>query len=251
MNDRGIWAAWYDLPDKGREQHLEWLHGTYIPKIMKKPGVLWGAHFANAGVAPGAHLRQTQDKAVPTGNSYILIFGAETPHAFTRGWQHFAKHAPNRMEEDLTSADREMLSMRAAARYNIFTEEARANGPEAALRGPGLTPGPVVQFGTFNAPDEEQIMSWYGDWRIGALSKLPGCVGIRKLLSVAGWAKHGVLYEFASLEQRAENMPKLSKLYPEERKWSDGFTPTLVHAPGSPVVGTRLWPPVQKQESRT
>src|SRR3989304_6100839 len=33
MNDRGIWATWYDLPEKGRERHLQWLHGTYIPKI--------------------------------------------------------------------------------------------------------------------------------------------------------------------------------------------------------------------------
>ena len=85
-------------------------------------------------------------------------------------------------------------------------------------------------------------MSWYGDWRIPALSKLPGCIGIRKMVSASGWAKHIVVYEFTSFESRGENLPKLATIYPEERRWSDGFTPKLLHAPQSPVVGRRLWP---------
>jgi hypothetical protein len=30
-------------------------------------------------------------------------------------------------------------------------------------------------------------------------------IGTRKLVSVSGWAKHGVLYEFTSLAARAKN----------------------------------------------
>jgi hypothetical protein len=69
------------------------------------------------------------------------------------------------------------------------------------------------------------------------------------MVSVSGWAKHAVLYEFASLEAREENMPKLRTIYQEEGEWSNRFVPKLVHAPSSPVAGTRLWPPVETKAS--
>lgn len=245
MNDRGIWAAWYDLPQAGREAYLAWLHAKYIPKILGKPGVLWGAHYANARIPPHPRLRHTDDKSVPTGNDYILLFGAETAHAYTTGWAFHAKGAVNQREAGLTAEDRAMLAMRTGARSMIFTEEARGDGPEARLRDAKGTPAPVIQIGTFNSPGcDDELMSWYGDWRIPALMKLPGTVGIRKLVSVTGWAQHAVIYEFASIELRGENMPRLQALYPEESAWSDAFTPKLVHAPSSPVVGARIWPPV-------
>ena len=51
--DRAFWITWYDLPDNGREQYLDWLHETYIQKITARPGVLWAAHFASeSNVAP-------------------------------------------------------------------------------------------------------------------------------------------------------------------------------------------------------
>jgi len=246
MKDRGIWATWYDLPEEGCDRHLQWLHNTYIPRILNKPGVLWAAHYANANIPPAPRLRHTEDASVPTGNAFILLFGGETAHAFTAGAEHFFKNAPKRLEADLDPEDREMLEMRAGTRACVFTEESRADGPEANRRGGKLTPSACIQIGTFNAPGcEEELMSWYGDWRIPGLSKLPGCVGIRKLVSVIGWAKHGVLYEFASLQLRRENMPKLQTIYVEESKWSDRFIPALLHAPQSPVVGLRIWPPAE------
>ena len=246
MADRGLWVTWYDLPEKDKDAHLAWLHGTYIPKMLKKPGFLHSAHYANAGVPPEPILRHTTDPSVPTGNGYILFFGAETPHAFTRGWQAFAKGAPSRLEEGLTGEDRSMLAMRVGARVGFLTEEARGNGPDAGKREGEYTLAPCIQIGSFQAPDcEDELMSWYGDWRIPALSKLPSCIGIRKLVSASAWAKHVVLYEFISLEARAENLPKLATLWPEEVKWTSGFTPKLLHAPSSPVVGRRLWPAVK------
>ena len=51
--DSAFWITWYDLPDNGREQYLDWLHKTYIPKITARPGVLWAAHYASeSNVAP-------------------------------------------------------------------------------------------------------------------------------------------------------------------------------------------------------
>ena len=246
MADRGLWVTWYDLPEKDKDAHLAWLHGTYIPRMLKKPGFLHAAHYANGKVPPNPILRHTTDKSVPTGNDYILIFGAETAHAFTRGWQSFAKGTASRLEEGLTAEDRGMLAMRTGERVGFLTEEARGNGPDAGKREGEYTLAPCIQIGSFQAPDcEDELMSWYGDWRIPALSKLPSCIAIRKLVSASAWAKHVVLYEFTSFEARHENIGKLATLYPEEIKWTSGFTSKLLHAPQSPVVGRRLWPAVR------
>ncbi len=246
MSDRGLWVTWYDLPGKDREAHLAWLHGTYIPRILKRPGLLHAAHYANAGVPPVPHLKHTKDASIPAGNEYVLIFGAESPYAFTRGWESFAKGAPSKLDEGLTAEDRKMLAMRSGERVAFLTEEAKADGPEAGKREGKMTLAPCIQLGSFNAEGvEDELMSWYGDWRIPALSKLPGCMAIRKLVSVSGWAKHIVLYEFSSYEERDKHLPTLRTLYPEAVAWTNEFTPKLLHAPQSPVVCRRLWPPIK------
>ena len=91
---------------------------------------------------------------------------------------------------------------------------------------------------------ENELMTWYADWRFDALGKLPGCVAIRQLVSVSGWAKHGVIYEFLSRKARDAHFPQMRKMYPAEGAWSDKCTPKLLHAPESPIVARRLWPPV-------
>ena len=45
--DRGIWAIWYDLPEEGKEEYISWLHDTYIPTMLRRPGYLWAAHVEN------------------------------------------------------------------------------------------------------------------------------------------------------------------------------------------------------------
>ena len=88
--DRALWISWYDLADRDRDGHLQWLQQRYIPQRLAQPGFLYAAHFKSeasprmSGVPLGeqGRLRHTDDPAVPKGNAYILIFGAETPHAF-------------------------------------------------------------------------------------------------------------------------------------------------------------------------
>ena len=248
MTDKGLLISWYNLPDNAREAYLVWLSGTYIPGMLKKPGFLWAAHYASAKIKPGPHIRHTTDPAVPMGNDYVLMFGAESAHAFSRGPEAFTRGAASKLDSHLTDADRKMLATRVGERVCITTEEARADGPEAKARGSSLTPAPCIQLGSFNGSTiaaEDELLSWYADWRMGALSKLPGCVGIRKMVSVSGWAKHLVLYEFVSLEERAQNLPRLSELYPDMIAWTGKAVPKLVHAPESPIVAHRLWPAVK------
>ena len=245
--DRGLWIAWYNLPAEGRDAYLSWLHGTYIPKILKKPGILYAAHYASAKVPPSPVIPHTNDRSVPTGNDYILIFGAETAHAFSKGPDAFIKGAPGKLHADLSEADKKMLSRRIGERVCITTEEARKDGPEAKARGGKNALGACIQLGSFNASScdaEDEWLAWYADWRMSALGNLPGCIGIRKMVSVSGWAKHVVIYEFTSLKSRNEHLPTLKDMYPDMIAWTEKAVANLIHTPESPLVAERIWPAV-------
>ncbi len=241
--DRTIWTTWYDLPEEGRDEYLSWLHEVHIPEALKRPGYLWGAHYQTTDNIKNnveGRLSHTTDSSVPSGDRFILLFGAETP-------QPFFEPTPAELAEKQTADTAEMISRRIGERSCIFAEEARVDGPEVSQRSKDLTPGPCIQMGSFNAgkvEDEDELGAWYHAWRLPCMEKLPGCIGCRKLLSISGWAKHSVLYEFISLESRNAEFPIHERDYPEKDKWTDVVVRKLVHAPGSPNVALRLWPAV-------
>ncbi|MEN3355143.1 MAG: hypothetical protein V7640_3301, partial [Betaproteobacteria bacterium] len=165
-------------------------------------------------------------------------------HVFSGDARSFAEQQPTTWQKSLSAEDRSMLSARRGERISILTEEARVDGPDAAQRG-GRALGPCIQLGSYNAETcelEEELLAWYADWRFPAMARLPGCIGIRKMVSVVGWAKHAVLYEFVSLQARAEGVATIPQLYPEMEAWTDRFIPHLVHSAGSPNVAQRIWP---------
>ena len=43
--DESIRIVWYDLLEDGKDEYLKWLHETYLPAIMARPGILWAAHY--------------------------------------------------------------------------------------------------------------------------------------------------------------------------------------------------------------
>jgi hypothetical protein len=97
----------------------------------------------------------------------------------------------------------------------------------------------VVQVGTFNVnalENELEMNTWYSRSRLPLVKPLEGNVGARRLVSIAGWPKHGILYEFESLDAARKNLQDASD-------WSRKVVDTLVHAPHSPTLGTRVWPP--------
>ncbi len=79
------------------------------------------------------------------------------------------------------------------------------------------------------------------------MARIPGVIATRKLVSVAGWAKHGILYEFTSLAARLEHfeVPHES-LALDPKEWTGRVGSATIHTPGSPVIGPRIWPPVIK-----
>jgi len=240
--------TWYNLAATGRAAYLSWLHGTYMAKLGKRPGVMWAAHYEVQKYDIPARVRHTTDPAVGIGNDYVLILGAASSHDFSKPLEAFTKAGAAAEDADLTADDRKMLALRSGERVNIMTEEARIDGPEIKTRANGTAPAPCIQLGSFNGNDqtaEDELLTWYARWRMPALGKLPGCVALRKMVSVTGWARHGVMYEFTSFDARNEGMKQMGPLYPDMTAWTERFIPHLTHAPGSPHLGVRLWPPVR------
>jgi hypothetical protein len=244
--DRAYWIIWYDLPAQERDAYLAWVHGSCIPKMLALPGVAWGAHYASeANVAPlgggkGRVSRHASAAEVPQGDGYILMFGAAEPHVF-------ADPGRGAFNAGLSGADRKMLALRSGERSNIMIEEARIHGPEAKKPEPDAMPGPCIQLGSFNSidwRDEEDMARWYAQWRLPSLKTLPGVIRVRKLVSVAGWAKHACFYEFTSLEARNRNFVHYEASRPDMEAWSKEVVRKLVHATPLPIVARRTWPPL-------
>ena len=241
--DRGVWVTWYNLPEQGRDDYLAWLHGTYLPQMLKRPGYLWGAHYGSLSEdrirrrTSGRRIT-TNDPAVPKGDRYILLFGAADSNVF-------GAPLPEEIHAQMPAADKKMLAIRGGERVNIFTEAARVEGPEAGNYKAGMNLAPCIQMGTFQSAwqDEMEALKWYAQWRMPAMTKLAGCVRARKLASVAGWAKQSILYEFLNLEGRNRFIAEHEDGN-ENREWTDKVVASLTHAPGSANVALRLWPAV-------
>jgi hypothetical protein len=237
--DRGIWVTWYDLPDDRREEHLAWAHQSYIPDMLKREGTLWAAHYRS--IQKGDVRVHTSDASVPTGTQYLLIFGAEYADVF-------GKPVPSKLHASLPAESRKMLAMRVGARTNIYAEAGRLLGPQAPTYKDGMALAPCIQLGSYNCPwdHEEEMLDWYVNTRMPALAETDGGgIRIRKLASVAGWAKHAILYEFTSVEARHAYF-KAHQDRPDMKPWLEWVAENLTHAPGSSSLGERIWPPVAK-----
>lgn len=239
--DGGIWATWYDLPDKGRDAYLSWLHGTYLPTLLKRPGYLWAAHYATRGTEGGStnsQIHHTEDPKVPQGFHFILLIGARD--AFV-----FGDPVPSALHAALPEEDRKMLAMRQGERVNLLTETGRCEGQARLTYRDGLMSAPSIQIGSFNCPVEfeEEMLGGYVTSRMPAMCKAASCVRTRKLNSVSGWAKHVILYEFASVQGYERDYASTNEHAPIGLG-GHSVVPNLIHAPHGPNSAARIWPPV-------
>ena len=240
--DRGIWATWYDLPEEGEVEYLSWLHEGHIPAALERPGYLWAAHYRlDKGVSPSAARTikaHIEDPGLGRGGEFILVFGADSAHAFL-------DPAPDDLAQSYDARSREMISRREGERTAYFTEVGRVDGPEIAKRGPGLTPAPNIQFGAYRAKDpvyDTDFALWYVNDRLANLRDMKGCVGARKLISLGGWARHGILYEFVSQEAHEHFFQSLEAMAMDTSTSIGEVVRAVEHGPGSPSKAKRIWP---------
>lgn len=243
--DTGLWATWYDADQAQNEtEFIDWLHAVYIPLLKQQPGIAWIAHYRNTG--GGASMDRLHevaarpDQEVPAGCQYLLLVGAPSPHTFFK---------PSIFNLERDAALRERLTARQRVRTEVYVEETRVDGPAAVRRFAGSTPGPAIQFGCYKMKSVEaelDLAHWYAQQRLPTMGQMPGCIRTRKMVSVAGWAKHGVLYEFESLEARLKNHegPVESQTL-DPNAWTGRIAGAAIYPPGSPFVGERIWPPVE------
>jgi hypothetical protein len=243
--DHGIWATWYDLADDTRARFLDWLHGSYLPALQQRAGFAWVAHYRNDG--GGQAMRQLGDNIIVRpqedigdGSQYVVLVGAPSPHTFFK---------PLALEIEQEPQHRDMLALRRGVRTAIFSEETRVNGPAIGQRVQGGTPAPAIQMGSFRVrgvEEEIDLGCWYAQYRLPHMAQMPGCIAARKLNCVAGWPKHAILYEFVSLEARMQNFEEPHEsLAVDTKEWTGRVVRYTIHTPGSPVVGPRIWPPVE------
>jgi hypothetical protein len=238
--DRGLWATWYDLPDNGRDAYLSWLHETYLPALLKRPGYLWAAHYATQNTETRSDLHHVEDPKVPTGFRYVLLIGAKDAGVF-------GNPAPVEIHATLPEQGRKMLAMRIGERVNLMTETSRCEGHGGNSYKEGPLGAPCIQIGSFNCPVEyeEEMLAGYVQVRLPAMCGAGSCVRTRKMNSAAGWAKHAILYEFASLEGFQQDYAVTNAHAPIGLK-GHSVVPMLIHAPNGPNMAIRIWPPVAK-----
>jgi hypothetical protein len=244
--DQGIRAVWYDLSEDNKDVYIDWLHGTYLPKVLQRPGILWAAHYENVGGGEhmdviADHLEHVDIEGVGKGSDYVMLIGAGSPHVFFKPiFEDWEAENPKTLE---------MNALRREERICVFTEEARVNGPEFDYRIHDTTPGPAIQMGSFNTMELDQewdLAAWYAQYRMPAMARMEGCINTRKLVSVAGWAKHSVMYEFTSLQARLDHFQNHESLAMDETVWTNKIINYTLHAPGSPSVARRIWPEVEE-----
>ena len=234
--ERAIWTIFYDYPQEGRNEYLRWLHEVHIPKTVSRKGYLWSAHYQVVPTAERAHFSSSRvgrsdAPALPTESGYAFLLGGE----FTRT---FFDPTPTEQEEEYDAESRRMISRRIGPVSYVHTIEWRTEGPEFKKRDLKGVPGPVIQMGCFDASGrDEELGAWYAQERMVGVSRTPGCMEGRKLLAAAGIQRHGVLYDFISLEERNRHFLPL-----EETEWTARIHPYLIHPQGSAFVGRRIWP---------
>ena len=240
--DRGLWITWYDLPDAGRDAYFSWLHGTYLPGLLKRPGYLWAAHYASMDLEGGAEnakrYHHVEDPKVGAGFHYMLLIGATDANVF-------GDPVPSVLHAALPEQGRKMMAMRIGERVNLFTETGRGEGRAAATYKEGFTGAPCIQVGSFDCAleFEEEMHAGYVMQRLPKMCATPSCVRTRKLNSVAGWAKHGIVYEFASKEGFDRDYAGAVANSPLGFA-GHSVVPMLTHAPNGPNSALRIWPPV-------
>lgn len=244
LMDNGIWATWYDIDDSDRQDFLNWSHDVYLPYLRNMPGHAWVAHYENVGggaamAEVGRMVDRPDPNDVPTGKQFLILVGAASPHVF---------FTPEWAEKRLPSTLKERLQQRRNAARCVFTEVARVTGPSASKRPEGTVTTPAIQMGSFRykTPEAEfALAEWYANYRLPHMAAMPGVIATRKLVSVAGWPKHGILYEFESLEHRLKHFEQPHEaLALDPAEWTGKIVRDTIHLPGSPVIGRRLWPTV-------
>ncbi|MFC1892377.1 hypothetical protein ACFLZT_08305 [Thermodesulfobacteriota bacterium] len=232
-------AEWFDINDANKGAFIDWFHGVYLPELQAQTGISWVGNYAI--VVPkgkgNSRKQETDDPAVPPGRDYVVLTAAPSASVY------FQK---NNVIEALEAKYGSELGQRENYREAVFVEEESVPGPERRALPSGTGAPPAMQLGNYNTvtpEDDLELARWYRQERFPRLSVTQGMIQGRKLLSIAGWPKHGVLWEFTSMEEEEYSFEPRFVAADREENWQGRHVlEYVVHGPYGPHAGRRIWP---------
>jgi len=240
-----IKCEWFDLNTDTRDQTWRWLHENYLPAVQSAQGIGWVGHYKivelpNRPYIEGAPQKKTtQDPTVGTGWQNVILTAALSPDVF---------FGPGSAIDALKQQHASALSKFQNYRSAVFIEEQVTNSPEHHAHPYGMGPPPAMQIGNYNTDtpeDEIELAQWYRAERFPRVAVTPGMIRGRKLLSIAGWPKHGVLWEFADMPEGDHSFEHRFIAADRNENWQGRHVLEYVtHSYGGPHAGRRVWPPV-------
>ncbi len=238
-----IKAEWFDLEASSKEEVWSWLHDTYLPSVRAVSGVAWVGHYDIVPIPDKPYIegapmrRETTDSSIPNGGQNVILTAALSPEVY---------FGTDNGIEALADTHAEMLGQLKGYRSAVYIEEQVINSPEQRASPYGMGPPPAMQLGNYhvdNPDDETELARWYRQERFARVSVTQGMVRGRKMLSMAGWPKHGVLWEFTDLPEGEFTFEHRFVAADRNENWPGRHVLEYVtHAPGSPHAGRLVWP---------
>lgn len=236
-------AEWFDISCEDKDKLWSWLHNFFFPNLQCQNGVNWVAHYdivphPKKPYIKGAPLKkEVNNPEIPSGWENLVLTSVNMPSVF---------FGPNCSLRKLEKQNQHYLSMRTNYRSAVFIEEEMINGPEQHKQPLGMGGAPAMQFGSYNVDeiqDEDELAKWYRAERFPRLPVTRGMIRGRKFLSISGWAKHGVLWEFSEMDKNEYSFEHRFIEADRGENWHGRHVLEYVtHAPGSPHAGIRVWP---------
>ena len=241
-----IRAEWFDLANNARTDTWTWMHEELFPALQAAPGVAWVGHYDivkqhDKPYIEGAPMKKTTtDTSVPTGWENVVLTAATSPEVF---------FGDNNAVDALLDANKDKLSTRLNYRSAVFIEEQVINSPEQRACPYGMGPPPAMQLGNYNCDspeDEFELARWYRSERFARVSVSRGMIRGRKMISMVGWPKHGVLWEFTDLPEGEFTFePRFIEADRGEEWHGRHVLEYVTHSFQGPHCGRRIWPTVK------
>jgi hypothetical protein len=243
-----IKAEWFDLDEDTQQDTLQWLHQSYLPAVQATPGVGWVGHYAIVKSPSKRYIKdapekvETSDVSIPTGWQYVILTAALSSEVF---------FGQNNSLDALAQTNAASMAALKNFRSAVFLEEQVVNSPEQRACPYGMGPPPAMQIGHYNTntpEDDLELARWYRSERFSRVSVTPGMIRGRKMLSIAGWAKHGVLWEFTDLPDGDYSFEHRFVAAARDDEWGGRHVLDYVtHCHGSPNAGRRIWPALNQR----
>ena len=142
-----------------------------------------------------------------------------------------------------------VFSARLNYRNAVFIKEQVINSPEQRSLPYGMGPPPAMKSGNYNCDtpeDEIELAKWYRVERSPRVSVAKGTIRGRKLLSISGWPKHGVLWEVTDLPLGDFNVEARFADADRDDKWNGRHVLEYVtHISQGPHCGRSVWPEIR------